>query len=226
MTFTRNRVAVLLFVLLFSSALSQRAYGDIINVEGDTGNWLLDLIQVINPGPPLVNGLPTLRLIETALDNGPFDLDISVVGTGGQVMQIAVIKNILNSTGVDWDDMHFELGTGLGGAFEGSDNIDDLQFLLDPNPFSNFFANHSFDGGLERDTIWWDKGLHPNGQTGTYAIGIELRLPPNGIGRFTLRQTPSKVPAPGCIVLLLVGGALVGRNRERSHCVTQTIIPV
>jgi hypothetical protein len=63
---------------------------------------------------------------ETAkIDNGPFDIELTVDGNG----QFAIDKTVINNTGTDWVQFSLELGTGSGASFVPSTASDGLGFV-------------------------------------------------------------------------------------------------
>ena len=177
-------------------------------------SWNLTAPQI---NTPITSGM--LNIHKTAVPKGnlgPFDMDISVnfaggPGSGGTVM-IPVNEDVLNLTGLHWDDYHIELGTGgFGKPFVRSDEDDQLFFKDDPAPKNtDHFKNPPMkDDLVDPDALWWfgGKGVD-SGQTTNFMYTINVSdKDGDGVERFTLRQRAS-VPEPASILSLLALGTI------------------
>lgn len=145
---------------------------------------------------------------------GPVDIEFTVADTGG-VTEYRIEEGVFNGTGLAWSGYHLELGFGVGSSFVkatlGSGLDFDAPDFNSPNTFSTFFT------GLppsELDLI--ATGMMP---TFEYASGILFHIDvPDGLGTFTLRQSPIPVPEPSTAAGLLAATALVVRSRRPSWC--------
>ena len=143
---------------------------------------------------------------------GPVDIEFTVAHTGG-VTEYTIEEGVSNSTGLDFIEYRIELGYGMGSAFVPSPPGDGLDFDAPdynlPTSFSPFFSTVT----VTEDVITATGGVLPNGAFSlpyfTFAIDV-----PDGISSFTLRQVPTAVPEPSCMVVLTIG-AMLWRVRRR-----------
>lgn len=127
-------------------------------------------------------------------------------------------ESVLNSTGTDWTDFHFDLLGGNAvfdpGAAAASAGPAPIGWDIAP------FTQAAFSGDLTRLDIW--DGLVPDGQTWTPGAGaaggglhIDVNLAPGGFTTFSLKETPT--PEPATLGLLAMSGmALVLRRRKHA----------
>jgi len=114
-------------------------------------------------------------------------------------------ENVVNHTGSDWTDYHFQLGFGTGANFQLAAAPSALQFDPTYAPTSTNFAT-CVPGPY---TVDWSNGLLPNGGLGGFTVQVivpdtidanapKFALDPAGGGyNFTLRQIPSVTPLFG-----------------------------
>lgn len=169
------------------------------------GNWVITGQEFIPSDDPDAHfSLPTIAIDEVATDTGPFDLEVTVDFSSTCCdAVIAIDKNVLNDSGVDWTDFHWQLGYGLGANFEPSTSSDGLDFATDPEPLDESGAFSDVE--VETDDLWLFGAL-PEGETTT--IWASLRVPreladANNMVTFTIRQHASFVPEPTSCLLVL-----------------------
>lgn len=170
---------------------------------------------------PITSGM--LNISKTAVPKGnlgPFDMDITVNFAGvppnpdgtPRTVMIPVNEDVLNLTGLHWDDYHIELGTGgFGKPFVRSGEDDQLFFKDDPAPKNtDHFKNPPMkDDLVDPDALWWfgGKGVD-SGQITNFMYTINVFDNGNdGLEQFTLRQRAS-VPEPSTVLGLLALGTL------------------
>ena len=162
-----------------------------ILVTGFAGNW--DYQDSFNPPDQLI-------ITKWANDMGPFDLEITV--TGG-IDPINILEEVYNNTGIAWTDYHFELGYGLGPAFQRSSSTDGLFFI---SGSSLAFPLMTPIGTPEWDELSFAGGTVPPLSWADFNLWVDL---PNGVDPFifTLRQWPttSVIPEPAALVLAALG---------------------
>jgi len=97
-----------------------------IGQNATAGNWTITGFQSLpRNNPNAQSGKVTAVITETAqVDLGPFDIQLSVNGSG----VFAIDKSVLNNTGSPWSRFVFELGTGVGAGFVPSTPGDGLGF--------------------------------------------------------------------------------------------------
>jgi hypothetical protein len=150
---------------------------------------------------------------------GPVDLVFPVRDTGG-VTEYVFIEGVTNSTGIDWNGYHIELGFGHGAGFVKSTVGDGLDFdapdfnsPVNFNPFPGIFPSFSVP---TEDDIVAGGGLMPFPSFAGY-FGFHVDVP-DGITSFTIRQSPLPVPEPSTWLLAACGAAgLVGFRRLRAR---------
>ena len=160
---------------------------------------------------------------------GNLDVEYVVVNSGGttEYRVTTQLPGVVNNTGQEWRDFHFQLGFGVGASFVPSGALDALDFDTpdrDPSPTSSVFTALSH----QADALDWTGGVVPSIGGVRFELAIDVPdnlqlINPNGVNRFTLRQTPTlgptEVSEPTTATLLLAG--LVGllgygwRRRQR-----------
>jgi len=150
-----------------------------------------------------------LEVDKTAVDMGPFDMEITV--TGG-LTAITIDETVLNPTMVDWTDYHVQLGTGLGDDFEASTPGDGLLFV------SGTSATFPTLTWLSEDELAFSGSIV--GPLNSDDLLLQLQLPGADPYTFTLRQWPTTtvIPEPSTLVIWalgLLGLGFYGRRRKR-----------
>lgn len=161
-------------------------------------------------------------LIEKTMNSiEPCDLDITLFVTSSFVIDnLSITENVLNNTGIDWDDYHLILGSGFGDQFMESDNNDSLHFRRESGmlPTNNDFAQIPLDPTeLDPDSLDFFGGTGvENGDTTTFDFAIAGLFDGDADGRitFTLRQIPS-ISEPSSFALMgLMVGLLMLRRKQ------------
>jgi hypothetical protein len=159
---------------------------------------------------------------------GPLEIEFVVENSGGTT-EYAFSQNFINVNTVPWLGFNFELGFGTGDDFVPLTGGGGLDFDLpnaDPLPTSSAYTvlDH------QATTIGWTGGVvNPivGGPSAPFSVafafaidvpdGLAL-LHPQGLNRFTIRQTPitSTAPEPATAALLAMGLGIAGlRGRRR-----------
>ena len=149
---------------------------------------------------------------------GGFDSVFTLSNSGGTT-EYVFTQTLVNNSGVAWTAFRFELGFGTGSAFLASGIADDLDFdapTLDPFPASSGFSVVA----TQSDLLEWSGGMVIPVGTTTFSFSIDVpdslsQWHPQGLNAFTLRQvpvTPTVVPEPATLALLLFGIAIAARR--------------
>jgi hypothetical protein len=149
---------------------------------------------------------------------GPVDIVIDVINSGGTTEYI-VIEGVQNSTGLDWDGYHIELGFGTGGSFVKSTPGDGLDFdgpdydsTADFNPGGFFFPTVTRP---TEDDLVASGGIQPDfAYAGNFIFHVDV---PDGISQFTIRQSPLPVPEPGSALALVAMAGVISKRRRYNH---------
>jgi hypothetical protein len=160
---------------------------------------------------------------------GILDYEFNVADSGGTT-EYFFTTNVVNNTGVPWDDFHFQLGFGTGANFVPVHAGVGLDFDIPeggPMPTSSVFPVLDHQSGL---VDWSGATVNHLGGPGagpfSVAFSLSIDVPdgmaahhPEGANRFTLRSFPTaqQVPEPASAALICVAFAsLVVRRRGRS----------
>jgi hypothetical protein len=178
-----------------------------IGQNATAGNWLItDFQSLPATNPDAQSGKVTAVIDEAArIDLGPFDIELSVDGSG----VFAVTKNVLNNTGVAWSQFIFELGTGVGAGFVPSTPGDGLGF---DGSLNNREQTGAFPSAVvEEDRITFS-GLLPPGATAQFVVFVTTDTTDPHL--VTIRQSavgtePAGAPLLGGVSLALLIGVLV-----------------
>jgi hypothetical protein len=138
---------------------------------------------------------------------GFIEVEFPVANSGG-VTEYFINQSFFNNSGLTWTGFVFELGYGTGDNFvrAGDGPLDFDLADADPAPTSSRFTSLDHQGQV----ILWTGGTVPAVGASPFSFSIDV---PDGIGAFTLRQTPitpAAVPEPGSAALVLGAGALLG----------------
>jgi len=166
------------------------------------------------------------------LNAGGFDIldyEFNIADSGGTT-EYFFTTNVVNNSGIAWDDFHFQLGFGTGAAFVPVGAGFGLDFDTpdaDPAATSTVFPVLNHQGNL----VEWSGATvnylgGPAGAPFSVAFSLSLDVPdavaalhPEGANRFTLRSFPTaeQVPEPATIALLGVGLAWAAMRRRRRN---------
>jgi len=163
------------------------------------------------------------------LNAGGFDIldyEFNIADSGGTT-EYFFTTNVVNNSGVAWDDFHFQLGFGTGAAFVPVSAGFGLDFDTpdaDPAPTSTVFSvlNH------QENLVEWSGATvnYLGGSAGapfSVAFSLSIDVPdgvaalhPQGVNRFTLRSFPTaqQVPEPATAALFGVGLAWAALRRR------------
>lgn len=175
----------------------------------------------VTPAPNNDNSVPagpnTIPVNVFFNSPGGMEIEFKVTDSGG-VTEYRLPQTLINNSKQTWKGFRFELGFGTGADFVRAGSNGGLDFDvpgLDPAPFSSAFPNLT----SQADLLLWTGGNVPS--IGVAAFGLSIDVP-DGVGRFTLRQTPltaaAATPEPAASALLgtgLVVLATVLRRRRR-----------
>lgn len=155
----------------------------------------------------------------------PIDIEFTVQGAG-DVTAWKFNEIIRNNSGVEWNDFHFELGTGTGNGFRRLSVTDMLIFsgtlpveTIDPTGIQPFEDN-SAAGQTVLSYINTEGGGVPSSPNNRLKFPNLTINVPDGLTKFTLRERPSTdgkllpVPEPASVLLVLV--ALIALRMCRS----------
>jgi hypothetical protein len=133
-----------------------------------------------------------------------------VTGDSGGTTEYFISQNLLvNNSGVVWAGFRFELGFGTDSDFVRAPAGVALDFDVpdaDPAPFSSVFTNIDH----QPNVITWSGGTVPFVRPVAFRLSIDVpdgldTWHPQGLRRFTLRQTPltaeTAIPEPSSILL-------------------------
>ena len=171
---------------------------------------------------------PGLGVFLNAGGFGILDYEFNLADSGGTT-EYFFTTNLVNNSGIAWDDFHFQLGFGTGAAFVPVAAGVGLDFDTpdrDPAPTSSAFPvlNH------QPNVVEWS-GATVNylGGTGgapfSVAFSLSIDIPdglaalhPEGVNRFTLRSFPTaqQVPEPATAALVCLG-LVYAALRRRVH---------
>jgi hypothetical protein len=191
----------------------------VLNMVGGSaaaGNWMLMGFASLPGGDPNAqSGFITGVIDETAkVDNGPFDIELTVDDSG----QFAIDKTVINNTGTDWVQFVLELGTGSGANFVPSAPGDDLRFLdtNDTREETGAFPNVA----VTEDRIVFT-GFLANGGTARFIFFVETDTESEHM--ITLRQSAvagGTVAAPAlrpwAIAVLILLTSMLAYRKLRS----------
>jgi hypothetical protein len=160
---------------------------------------------------------------------GILDYEFNVADSGGTT-EYFFTTNMVNNSGVAWDDFHFQLGFGTGPSFVPVGAGSGLDFDTpdrDPAPTSSVFPvlNH------QPNLVDWSGATvnylgGPGGAPFSAAFSLSIDVPdglaalhPGGVNRFTLRSFPTAqpIPEPTTTALLGLGLACAVLRRTGQH---------
>jgi hypothetical protein len=224
-------VAVLTAVAARAEAATITSINEFILPGSSVGSLTFSLAVAPNndntatPSPNTISN-PGLGVFLNAGGFGILDYEFNLADSGGTT-EYFFTTNMVNNSGIAWNDFHFQLGFGTGAAFVPVGAGSGLDFDTpdaDPAPTSSVFPilNH------QPNLVEWS-GATVNYLLGTgggpfsaaFALSIDIpdgvaALHPQGVNRFTLRSFPTaqQVPEPTALVLVGVGVACAALRRR------------
>lgn len=171
-----------------------QAQAILVNAVGiPNGNGLINSdagpLVDLNPGPT------DISLSKDYTSTGEMFLDIAASGPTTFTIQ----EDIVNNTGIDWTDFHWELG------FEG--DIVMFTGIGNTGPFGNVMVMD--------DAIWIDGGVLPSGGV----LVTDLTIETNNSAAIQITQFPTfertVVPEPVSAVMGMMGLAVLGYATKR-----------
>jgi hypothetical protein len=157
---------------------------------------------------------------------GILDYEFNLADSGGTT-EYFFRTNVVNNTGVAWNDFHFQLGFGTGPSFVPVSAGFGLDFDTpdgDPIATSSVFPVLNHQPSLAE---WSGATVNYLGNSGggpfsaAFSLSIDIpdglgALHPQGVNRFTLRSFPTaqKVPEPTTAALIGVGLACAVLRRN------------
>ena len=180
------------------------------------------------PSPNTISN-PGLGVFLNAGGFGILDYEFNVDNSGGTT-EYFFTTNMVNNTGIAWDDFHFQLGFGTGAAFVPVGVGVGLDFDTpdgDPSPTSTVFSILRHEANL----VEWSGATvnylgGPGGGPFSVAFSLSIDIPdglagfhPDGLNRFTLRAFPTAhaVPEPATAVLVGMVLACAAMRRRRRN---------
>lgn len=176
------------------------------------------------PSPNTISN-PGLGVFLNAGGFGILDYEFNLADSGGTT-EYFFTTNVVNNSGVAWDDFHFQLGFGTGAAFVPVGAGFGLDFDApdrDPGPTSSAFLALNHQPNLVE---WSGATVNYLGGSGgapfSVAFSLSIDIPdglaaihPQAVNRFTLRSFPTaqQVPEPATAALLVIGLACAARRR-------------
>ncbi len=181
-----------------------------------------------NTAAPSPNTIATggLGIFLNAGGFGILDYEFNLADSGGTT-EYFFTTNVVNNSGIAWNDFHFQLGFGTGAAFVPVGAGLGLDFdtsNADPAPTSTVFPVLSHQANL----VEWSGATvnylgGPAGAPFSVAFSLSIDVPdgvaalhPQGENRFTLRSFPTaqQVPEPATAAVVGLGLAWAAVRRR------------